>query len=59
VALATTCTACGTHENGIQGALNLGTSIGASLTEKVLGTDKSLGSLTFAVGPRISISPDY
>jgi len=48
-ASATTCTACGDHQNGIQGSLTLGTSIGVSLKKKVFGDEEPLWSLTFAV----------
>ncbi|KAH6851108.1 hypothetical protein B0I37DRAFT_373216 [Chaetomium sp. MPI-CAGE-AT-0009] len=42
------CTVCGEFQNGLQGSLNLGASIGASLTTKVAGTDTPLWSLNFA-----------
>ncbi|KAK4150036.1 hypothetical protein C8A00DRAFT_18368 [Chaetomidium leptoderma] len=42
------CTVCGEYQNGLQGSLNFGTSIGASLTKKVAGTETPLWSLNFA-----------
>ena len=46
---ASNCTVCGGFQNGIQGSLNFGAAIGATLTKKVLGTDTPLWSLNFAV----------
>lgn len=46
---ASNCTVCGEFQNGLQGSLNFGTSIGASLTKKVAGTETPLWSLNFAV----------
>lgn len=45
---ALSCTACGNFQNGIQGSLTLGTSIGVSLKRKIAGSEKALWSLTFA-----------
>ncbi|KAK3293844.1 uncharacterized protein B0H64DRAFT_475409 [Chaetomium fimeti] len=42
------CTVCGEFQNGLQGSLNFGTSIGASLTKKVAGTESPLWSVNFA-----------
>ncbi|KXX77789.1 hypothetical protein MMYC01_204090 [Madurella mycetomatis] len=47
-ATSTDCTVCGSFQNGVQGSLNLGTSIGVALTKKVAGTETPLWSLNFA-----------
>lgn len=44
-----TCTACGSYENGIQGGLSMGTSIGVALKQKILGAQKTLWELGFYV----------
>ena len=46
---ASNCTACGDSQNGLQGSLSLGASIGASLKKKILGVEDALFSVTFAV----------
>jgi hypothetical protein len=48
-----TCTACGDYQNGIQGGLSLGTSIGVSLKKKVLGNQKTLWDLSFYVSLKL------
>ncbi len=45
-----TCTACGDYQNGIQGSLSLGTSIGVAMKQKILGAQKTLWELSFYVG---------
>lgn len=47
--VAADCTACGKFENGLQGGLTLGASIGASLKQKVLSKEDVLFGVTFAV----------
>ncbi|KAK1836415.1 hypothetical protein QBC39DRAFT_367230 [Podospora conica] len=42
------CTVCGKFENGLQGGLTLGASIGASLKKKVLSNQDVLFGVTFA-----------
>jgi hypothetical protein len=53
---ASNCTACGDSQNGLQGSLSLGASIGASLKKKILGVEDALFSVTFAVS---SDAPDF
>ncbi|KAL2022460.1 hypothetical protein VTK56DRAFT_5289 [Thermocarpiscus australiensis] len=42
------CSVCGQFQNGVQGSLNFGATIGAGLTKKVAGTDTPLWSVNFA-----------
>lgn len=46
---ASTCTACGSYQAGLQGSLTIGASIGASLKSKFLGIDNTLFGVKFAV----------